>query len=293
MYLEKEAVDFFRNDDVLRSFLFQHHSDRYGEIRSRKPGRNYEFEQYRPYAPGDDLRDMDWKVYARSDRLFVKNYGTDINARVRIFIDASKSMNYPSGKDSKLHTAKKTAAVLSHLLLRKGNEVALSAIQTSVKDLGPVQRNTLEEQLESVQPSGVMDPFLVMKRSDEREVPILISDCWWGEKKLEEALDHLVRNRVNLVQIVTADESELSVRGDLDFHDLENSSRLHIIPSEIRGAYRRKFRERTEMIRGKFLSNGLLYGLYDMGVKYYVFLKHILEEDSRRRGNRTAARTGA
>lgn len=290
MYLEKEALDYFRNDDVLKGFLFHLLSSHYGEISSRRIGRNYEFEQYRPYAPGDDPRDIDWKVYARSDRLFIKNYGTDTNADVRIILDTSLSMNYPKGSDSKLESAKKIAAIFSNLLWNKSNNVSLSTINSVYTDMGRTNSGSIEQALESIKPAGTTDPFRLTENA--KEVVFLVSDAWWGEDRFRDAVDHLVRNRVSLIHLVTGDEINLSLKGNLDLHDQEKGSKINIIPSQLRDSYRKRFRERSEYLKGRFLDNGLLYGLFDLDGKYYVTLKSFLETFSKRHRASTAGRNG-
>ena len=280
MYLEKEALDYFRNDDVLKGFLFHLHSSHTGEIPSRRLGRNYEFEQYRPYVPGDDLRDIDWKVYARSDRLFIKNYGMDTNADVRIILDVSLSMNYPKGAFSKLETAKKITAIFSNLLLNKSNRVRLSLLNAEYSDLGQINASNLQNILEDVRPAGNTDPFKVPEHG--KEVVFLISDASWGEDRFRAAVEHLVRSRVNLVHIVPNEEIDLSLKGDLDLQDQEKGSKINIIPPRLREQYRALFRERTGTLKGRFLENGLLYGLFDLNCKYYVSLKSFLETFTKR-----------
>lgn len=280
MYLEKEALDYFRNDDVLKGFLFHLLSFHYGEISSRRIGRNYEFEQYRPYTPGDDPRDIDWKVYARSDKLFIKNYGTDTNADVRIVLDVSLSMDYPKGEGSKLETAKRITAIFSSLLLNKSNNVSLSVLNNCYTDLGKTTSGSLEDMLEGIKPSGIADPLRMTENS--KEVVFLISDSWWGEDRFHAAVEHLVRNRVSLIHLVSGDETDLSLKGNLDLQDRETGSKINIIPSLLRDEYRARFRDRSEYLKGRFLDNGLLYGLFGLESKYYVTLKSFLETFSKR-----------
>lgn len=286
MYLEKEALDYFRNDDVLKGFLFHLLSLHYGEINSRRIGRNYEFEQYRPYSPGDDLRDIDWKVYARSDKLFIKNYGTDTNADVRIILDVSLSMNYPKGPGSKLETAKKISAIFSSLLWNKSNNVSFSILNTEYSDLGRITSSSMQNILEGIKPAGNTDPFQVPENS--REVVFLISDTWWGEDRFRSAVEHLVRSRVNLIHVVSREEIDLSLKGNLDLHDQEKSSKINIIPSQLRDEYRSRFRSRAEFLKGRFLDNGLLYGLFDLNGIYYVTLKSFLEIFTKRHRSTSA-----
>ena len=140
MYLEKEAIDYFRRYE----FYLPVYSIQQGDNRSRIIGHNMEFEQYNPYNPGDNIRDIDWKVFARSDKLFVKNYGSDLRSRVRIIIDNSKSMAY----GDKLETAKRIAAIFQHILTNRKNQVFLSVINDYYSDYERLLVSNLEETLE-------------------------------------------------------------------------------------------------------------------------------------------------
>jgi uncharacterized protein (DUF58 family) len=287
MYLEKEALDYFRKYDLLNSFLLPFLSGQYGEIYSRKIGRNLEFEQYREYTPGDNLKDIDWKVYARSDKLFIRNYGSDINTRVRIIIDNSRSMDYPDSPVSKLETAKKITAIFSSLLIREKNTVSLSIINNDYNDYGRIYLSDLENILSGITPSGQtwLNKIVPPK---SREMIFLLSDGWWGDEDLDNQLQFLIKNHINWVHLLSADEIHFPLTGNLEISDSETGEKLNLIASAVRQSYSKKMKERLQSAGRKMMEAGLLYSAFQLDKKYYVSLKDFFEKaKGRRRGKRS------
>src|SRR5690606_33187163 len=110
---------------------------RVGEHRSPFHGFAIEFAQHREYAPGDDMRHLDWKVLGRSDRYYIKQYEQDTNFVAHLLVDGSASMNYGSGKLTKLQYAKVMAACLAYVILLQRDAVALALMDTRVKEYLP------------------------------------------------------------------------------------------------------------------------------------------------------------
>jgi uncharacterized protein (DUF58 family) len=263
MYLEKEAIDFFRRYDMELPAT----AKRNGDDPSRILGRNLEFEQYNLYYPGDDIRDIDWKVYGRTDKLFVKKYGSDISANVRIIIDNSASMEYRD----KLETAKRIAAILTYLLQSRKAGVWLSTVNNTYRDMGRLTLGTLEETLGKISPSETTSFGDIPPMRDK--VVFMISDLW---------VTHLeprffTENRVHVIHLLTPEELELRLHGNLEMVDMENNKRLQIIPSTIRELYREKLRERTDMFRAALSEAFLLYDIFSTEVVYYASLKRYLD----------------
>src|SRR5210317_1273939 len=106
---------------------------RVGSHRSPLRGFSTEFAHHRQYSPGDAIRDIDWRVYGRTDRYYTKLYEAETNFDCTILIDASTSMNYASGKVSKLEYAKFLAAALSYIVLKQRDSVGLSVFDSEVR----------------------------------------------------------------------------------------------------------------------------------------------------------------
>jgi uncharacterized protein (DUF58 family) len=132
---------------------------RVGEHRSPFKGFAIEFAQHREYVPGDDTRHLDWKVLGRSDRYYIKQYEQDTNFVAQLVVDVSTSMNYASGKISKLHYAKALAACLAYIILSQRDAIALSLFDSMVCESIPRTDNIgrlphLMDRLAAFAPSG-------------------------------------------------------------------------------------------------------------------------------------------
>ena len=129
---------------------------RYGRRPGRATGGRLVFQDYREFAPGDDIRLIDWNVYARTDRLYVKVYTREENARLTILLDASESMAF--GSPSKLDRAKQLAASLAHIAVFSGDSAQIFVLGGSTRSLGVFhsrdQSAEILDALDSVEPSG-------------------------------------------------------------------------------------------------------------------------------------------
>ncbi len=284
MYLEKEAVNYFRNYDI-REFLFRLEKlPRSGNIPSRKTGRNMEFEKFSRYEPGDGIQDIDWKVYARSGKLFIKNYGLDTRTKVRIVLDHSQSMNYPdSGRgsgQSKLNIAKKTAAILSYLLVKKHNTVSLAVLGDQYRDIGVARPTTINKMLSGVHPQG--RTLLKNLPKAEKTATFLISDGWWGDCSPAQGAAYLEKQAIHFFHVLSPDEIHLSLKGDLILRDMEKKTQMPVIPSRIRDDYVREMANLIREYEKRLGRSGLLYRPGILDKKYYLNLRLFLDQPVRR-----------
>lgn len=263
MFLEKEATDYFRKYELILPVK----RGRLGNSPSRIIGRNMEFEQYHPYYPGDNIKDIDWKILARSDKLFVKNYGSDLSSEIRIILDISESMNYRD----KFDIARKLCAIFFAVLNKQHNHVYLSTIRNGYKDHGRLNLQQLESTLGSIQTGGEADLMKIPNSSGE--VVFFISDLWSTSFNIE----YLRNNDINVLHILTEHEIGLSLTGNYDLYDSESGHHLPIVPSQIRNKYNEIMQNRLEWIRRELISGGIWYGFFPTDTKYYVNLKHYFE----------------
>src|SRR5207244_10081279 len=116
-----------------------------GNVSGRHPsphrGSSVEFAEYRKYVAGDDLRRLDWRVYGRSDRFYVKEFEADTNLRCCLILDTSGSMDFGSTGVSKIEYARRVAAALGHMALQQGDAVGLSCVADGLVRNGPPRRN--------------------------------------------------------------------------------------------------------------------------------------------------------
>jgi len=221
---------------------------RVGAHRSPLRGFSTEFAHHRQYVPGDPIRDLDWRVYGRTDRYYTKLYEAETNYDCYILIDASASMRYASGKVSKLEYGKFLAASLAYLVLKQRDSVGLSIFDSAVRaylpprsamgiileidrllrDIKPTPRNSIAKQLH--------DTALLMKR---RSFVILVSDLLAEVDDILTGLDHLRFDGHNVVVFHTLDPHELEFpfKGTWRFEGLEDEPPLTTQPERIRDDY--------------------------------------------------------
>ena len=221
---------------------------RLGSHRSPYTGTGAEFQQMRPYLPGDDLKHLDWKHYARTDRLFTRVYRETTEWPVMIAIDTSTSMAFASGDGpNKLKTATLLAAALTYLLVQQGEAVGLISHGDEIGASLPARtgRTHLVRMLGtlgSLQPSGGTDLAGALRRAatrlGRRGCLALISDLY-GADGWHAALREARRmgHEVVVFQVLAPGERNLTASGDVEFVDLETDDRLVASTPAMREAY--------------------------------------------------------
>lgn len=265
MFLEQQAIDYFRQTDFILPVL----GHRQGEYSSRVLGRNQEFEQYNAYRPGDNIRDLDWKVYGRSHRLFIRKYGADLGSKIRLILDTSRSMDW----EDKAERARKTAAILIYLLQKQKCRVSLYSLSPGLLS-HPVSQSGLETELANLRYQGTMD--LSSLKKENGWYTILVSDLWAAR----DSLAYLVEQQINLFQILTPSELTFSVQGNVELRDVETGHTQQLVASTVRNLYQEKIQDWIDSIRRHCFDAGLLYGLCDGSEPYYVQLRRFLASAS-------------
>jgi uncharacterized protein (DUF58 family) len=231
-----------------------------GEHRSPFHGFSVEFAQHREYVPGDDLRHLDWKVLSRTDRYYVKQYEQETNFVANLLLDGSESMNYGSGKITKLHYGKALAACLTYLVLHQRDAVALDVVNDITRarvprtnSMGAI-RNVMNT-LSAFEARGAanLGPTLSELASQVRRrgIVIIISDLLDDEEALLKGIQHLRFNghEVIVFHVLDPHEIEFPFAGNVEFIGLENLPMLRTRPEEIRRSYRQAVEEFCGRIR--------------------------------------------
>jgi uncharacterized protein (DUF58 family) len=227
---------------------------RVGAHKSPYHGFSVEFVQHREYAPGDDLRHLDWKVYGRSERYTIKQYEQETNFTGHLLLDASRSMLYGEGDRNKLEYAKLLAATLAYLILRQRDAVSLSVFDAVWRRQLPPSSQPSHVQailhaLESTQPQAktAIGPLLheLAERVRRRGLVFLISDCLDEVADLLEGLRHLryQGHEVTVFHILHPDELHFPFHGTVRFDGMEDAEQYLTRPQLIRSAYLRAFRD--------------------------------------------------
>lgn len=220
-------------------------------------GFSVEFAEHKLYNEGESTRHMDWKVYARTDRLFTKRYEEETNLRCLIAIDTSASMYYPVSSKAKILFTKYAAAALSYLLVTQRDAVGLCLFDENVQLLTPVKStpthlnkvlrelNDLEGR-RSVKPRTEVSKVLheVAEKMHRRSLVIIFSDMFDSEENTDElfkALQHLKHNKHEVIVFHVMD-NDTELRFDfedrpMEFVDVETGERLKLNPGDVREHY--------------------------------------------------------
>lgn len=211
-------------------------------------GRSIEFAQHREYSPGDDLRFLDWKVWAKSDRYYVKEFEEETNLRASLLLDASGSMDYGEGARNKFEFACTLAAALAYLLLRQSDAVGLwvlddrAARRTAPSDKRGRLRTMLDA-MASTRPSSRFDFEAAVARavdpSEQRGLFVLISDLLAPLESVTRGLRLLRRRRRDLIvlHVLHDDELDFEFVGPTRFEGLEDPLVATCDPRGLRAAY--------------------------------------------------------
>lgn len=210
-----------------------------GERRSKRKGQSVEFADYRPYVVGDDLRHLDWNLYARLDRLFIRLFMEEEDLHVSILVDNSLSMSF--GTPSKLQYAKQVAAALGFIGLVNMDRVVVEVFSDRITQSMPAQRGRrsswrLLDFVQRIEPAGSGDLRQSLRtfslRSHGKGIVILLTDLM-DKGGYEEALRYLVARRLDIyvIQILSQEEIEPDVVGDLRLVDIEDEDVAEITVS--------------------------------------------------------------
>ena len=245
-----------------------------GLHRSPFTGFSTEFTEYRQYNPGDDLRYLDWRLLARTDRYFIKKYRADTNTQCHLLIDTSASMNYAHASSvTKLQYAQFLAASVAYLLNRQQDAVGLVAFADKVHTHVPARNRTghmrtIFGTLSLLQPGGETNLSESLHQLAEiltrRGIVIVISDFYDQPDRLAEAFQHLRFKGHDIVAFQVLDQNEL----DFDFNDpvllLEDAETLEqmpVLPDVVMDGYRERMRRHVDDMRLCAAANNVDYEL--------------------------------
>ena len=243
-----------------------------GIHRSPHFGQSVEFLQHREYVPGDDLRHVDWKVWAKQDRLYVKQFEEDTNLRTTLLVDVSGSMQYGSGPLTKYEYGCTVAASLAYMLLRQQDAVGCVSFDERVRSTIPTRskRNHLDAIVKALMvevPGDKTDLYKIFRQVAEeyprRGMMILISDLLSDRQELVRGLK-LLRKRghdVMVFHVMDDDELDFPFKGSTRFEGLEGSETIRCNPRSLRDGYLSALQEFLAEIRRGCSNNICDYDL--------------------------------
>ena len=265
-----------------------------GLHRSPYFGQSLEFLQHREYVAGDDLRRIDWKLWSRSDRYYLKQYEEDTNVRVVLVVDGSESMQFKTGALSKFDYARTVAAAVAMLVLKQNDSAGVTVFDSGIRSQIPAssRRNhlqTIMTGLEVQTAGGKTDIFGVLRNVNKslvrRSIVVLISDLFCPREELFKGLTMLRQRGHEVIAMHIMDDAELDFgySGTLRFEGLEDSGKLTCDPAALRAGYLKALERFLDAIRRRCAGSAIDYKLIRTSDNLDAALAHIMMQRMKRK----------
>ena len=267
-----------------------------GQHRSPYFGQSIEFVQHREYVPGDDIRRVDWKVWSKTDKYYIKQYEEETNLRTSILVDASESMQFGSGDTTKFDYASTVAAALTYLLLRQQDAVSLSIFDEEIRTRTPSRSQqthlgAILSVLAVQNPSQKTDMSQILRavadEKSQRGMVVVISDLFVPPDDLFKGL-RMLRKRghdVLLFHILDDQELDFDFSGTTRFEGLEESGSLTCDPKSLREGYQSALQEFLEELRTRCARNVIDYQTIRTSEPIDAVLRHYMNHRVGLRGS--------
>ena len=270
-----------------------------GNVSGKHPsphrGSSVEFAEYRKYVAGDDLRRLDWRVYGRSDRFYVKEFEADTNLRCCFILDTSGSMGFGSTGITKIEYARKLAGTLGYLAVQQGDAVGISCVSSGVVRSLPPTRNpahlrTFFDILEESKPEGETRLAATLHELAEtirqRALIIILSDLFIEPELLRGCFQHLRFRKHDVAVFHLLDPQELTFhfRRPMRFLDMEGGPAIFAEPTEIADRYHKVLQVYLADLRGIVLESAIDFHQVKLDADYEQVLSRFLIGRTRGRG---------
>jgi uncharacterized protein (DUF58 family) len=241
-----------------------------GIHRSPYFGASVDFAEHRGYVPCDDIRRVDWRLYARTDRYYIKEYEADSNSNFSVLIDVSKSMGFASRGLTKLEYGKMLAGCLTYLVHRQRDRVGLVAFDNDIVDHVPPSAKHMDvvlhvlDRLKPANPGSLRAPLHKMaEHFGRRGLLVLISDLYEEPDAVIDAVGPLRFRGNDLAVFHVLDPAELdfSFREPSAFEDLESGEQIPIVPDALADQYKALVQAHVDALRERFSANRIDYTL--------------------------------
>lgn len=256
-------------------------------------GFSVEFSEHRSYMQGDPIKDIDWKVYAKREKYFIKQYEEETNLISHIILDTSRSMNFKhAGKISKLDYGIILAASLAYLMINQQDSTGLALYSDKIESYLPpkstrIYLQTILKTMEKIIPSNTTRTSdclrTIAEKVKRRGLVIIISDFFDDIDSVLRAVKnfHYKKNEVILFQVLDPIERSFTFGNDAVFVDMESFEEITTQPFQIQKAYKQAMIEFTEKIKKECLSNGIEYNLIDSSMPFDKALFSYFKKRSR------------
>ncbi|HSJ10507.1 MAG TPA: DUF58 domain-containing protein [Longimicrobiales bacterium] len=242
-------------------------------------GTSLDFAEHRAYYPGDDIRRIDWRLYARTDRFYLKEYEADTNSNFTVLLDISRSMRYSGVGIRKLDYAKYLAASLAYFSREQRDRVGIVTFDSDIVDYVPPSAKHLDVLLHTLDRVKAERPGaleLSLRKATEllrrRGLTVLISDLYDEPDRIQRAVGMLRHRGHDVIVFHILDRSEIDLEGvvggiPLDeatsFEDLESGDRMPVVTPAVRAKYQEMVQEHIAALRKKLTEARIDYALFD------------------------------
>lgn len=267
----------------------------HGQHRSIRKGSSSDFAEHRSYQPGDDLRRIDWRVFGRTDRFYVKEYDADTNAGVLFVLDSSGSMDFGSGALTKFRYGQALVASLAWLSQRQGDRVGLATFAGDLADVVPASTRHLQLLLHTLGRAKPGGPSQLVTAVDKLAhlttrsgILVLVTDCYESPDNIARSVGTLRMRGHDVIvfHLVDVAERDFPYAAATTFEDAESGARLPLRPDDLRTKYQKLLTEHHTALTKRLAGTGADY------VRVYTDqpLDHALHEYLDRRLARSRVR---
>lgn len=260
-----------------------------GVHQSPKPGVGLEFNQYRSYQPGDDLRRIDWKMYARSDRYYVRESEVETSVNVKFVLDATASMAHEYRGLAKFDYARFLMASLGYLASGQGDAIGLNIISGGkLKHLPPRQDHQhlhrFLHELETISPQGSWPQWqeleTIFSASQTRSIIVFVSDMHELQVEIQDMLRQLssLKNEVLLFHLLGRDELEFAYEEPVTLEDLETGKSIQVDPARSKDSYLVRLNRRIASLRQASHDQHIAYELLSLDQSLDFALRNYLTQ---------------
>jgi uncharacterized protein (DUF58 family) len=264
-----------------------------GFNKSTVKGPGLEFSQYRSYQPGDDLRWLDWKMYARSDRYYIRESETETSISVRFLIDASASMNHNDNGVKKIDYARFLAASLAYLANLQGDSVGLytfsnGGLFSMASKPDPQHLQRLFYQLDKIEPGGKFTQPIHYKElfagTGRKELLVFITDMYQENKEISNLLESLAAlgHEIIVFHLMGKNELEFNFRGYGALEDLETGETIAINTDQAKKQYQETLDNHLAQIRMELLGKRIFYRMISIAQPLDEALRDFLAQRNKR-----------
>lgn len=251
-------LDFLKHLDKLSLIINKKITSSYaGERESKNIGEGLVFKDYRIYAPGDEIKNIDWKVYARTDNMFIRTFEAERNLTVHVVLDMSASMNF--GRPIKKSDYSDMLGIgFAYMALKNNEKFVISSFSDKLEvfraQKGKGQLAKVVDYLNRKEASGTSNLDAALSKYKKwigsRSLIVIVSDFLYDIKDIRNVLQRFKRNDIKLIQVLDRTESKLNLEGDFRLKDLESSSILRtFIGPFLRKRYFTRLEEHNAKIR--------------------------------------------